>query len=243
MDVLSSQSLDQGVFASLVGEPLSGVMLVTLDARLLYANDQAARMFSTSSMTGTQWVALDVLRPGFMPDGWRDDVADLGRRVLAGDNKVVLRTIWQGAQIFTWPTLLNAMPFMPGVLPQSSTWRTPEPTGPVLMLTSRRVGRSCAAEIYADSSLKVMQSRVADLGKVKVLTERELQVLAILGDGGTLRAAAHRLHRSEKTIDAHRSAIHTKLGITDRLQLAFISQTLGLTLEDVDRFVVTGALK
>jgi len=162
--------------------------------------------------------------------------------LLKDGGHVLLRTIWHGLQVLSWATLLERLPFEPGLLPQSATWESPETLAPVMLLTSRHVGRVCSAAYFADPSVRVVHARSNDLGPLAVLTNRELQVLALLGDGGTLSEAAKRLHRSEKTIDAHRSAIHAKLGITDRVQLACVSQRLGLTLEDVDRMTDAGQL-
>ncbi len=48
------------------------------------------------------------------------------------------------------------------------------------------------------------------------LTPRELQVLALVADGATNRAAGERLHLSEATVKTHLLSIYAKLGVGDR---------------------------
>ncbi|QDZ15459.1 response regulator [Humibacter ginsenosidimutans] len=48
------------------------------------------------------------------------------------------------------------------------------------------------------------------------LTSRELEVLALVADGATNRAAGQRLHLSEATVKTHLLSIYAKLGVGDR---------------------------
>jgi len=77
-----------------------------------------------------------------------------------------------------------------------------------------------------------VESDYAELGQLGVLTTRELEVLALLGQGMRIREAAAILFRSEKTIDKHRTAIGRKLNETDRVELAIIARNAGLRLSD-----------
>ncbi|MGN6427939.1 MAG: response regulator [Leifsonia sp.] len=49
-----------------------------------------------------------------------------------------------------------------------------------------------------------------------LLTPRELEVLALVADGATNRAAGARLHLSEATVKTHLLSIYAKLGVGDR---------------------------
>ena len=49
-----------------------------------------------------------------------------------------------------------------------------------------------------------------------LLTPRELEVLALVADGATNRAAGARLHVSEATVKTHLLSIYAKLGVGDR---------------------------
>src|ERR1041385_5068883 len=53
----------------------------------------------------------------------------------------------------------------------------------------------------------------------EVLTDRELQVLQLLGTGQSTRKIAESLSLSFKTIEAHRDNIKRKLGLQDAVEL------------------------
>lgn len=52
--------------------------------------------------------------------------------------------------------------------------------------------------------------------EASALTPRELEVLALVAEGATNRAAGERLHVSEATVKTHLISIYTKLGVGDR---------------------------
>jgi DNA-binding CsgD family transcriptional regulator len=66
--------------------------------------------------------------------------------------------------------------------------------------------------------------------KVKVLdlTDRELEVLALIGIGLTNRAIAQKLYISQKTVGVHVSHILSKLGVANRVAAAATAQRLGI---------------
>jgi PAS domain S-box-containing protein len=72
-----------------------------------------------------------------------------------------------------------------------------------------------------------------DLGRLSVLTSRELEVLRLIGESMTTAEIADRLHRSVKTIEWHRVSLGSKLGAANRVELASIATNAGLQyLED-----------
>ena len=66
------------------------------------------------------------------------------------------------------------------------------------------------------------------------LTEREREVLGLLGRGWGNAAIASHLHLTEGTVRNHVSAILGKLGVSDRTQAALIALRWGLTGSDED---------
>ena len=63
---------------------------------------------------------------------------------------------------------------------------------------------------------KAVQSTEAGTGSpVDSLSDRELEVLQLLGKGGSTRSIAEALHLSVKTIETHRAHIKEKLGFQD----------------------------
>ena len=60
------------------------------------------------------------------------------------------------------------------------------------------------------------------------LTARELDVLALLAKGETVRSIGEKLGLSEKTVANHQSALREKLGVKNSVQLARVAAQLGL---------------
>lgn len=67
-----------------------------------------------------------------------------------------------------------------------------------------------------------------DFGELEKLTEREREVLSLIGEGLSTAEIANRLHRSVKTIEWHRASLGTKLNVSNRVELAQIALRLGL---------------
>ncbi len=66
--------------------------------------------------------------------------------------------------------------------------------------------------------------RAGDLG----LTERELAVLGLLGEGLTAQAIARRLQTSPRTVQKHLEHVYRKLGVRDRLVAVQRAREVGL---------------
>ncbi|MET7337044.1 response regulator transcription factor [Nonomuraea sp. NPDC005650] len=64
--------------------------------------------------------------------------------------------------------------------------------------------------------------------RVSALTEREREVLALLGAGMSNAEIARELHIVEGTVKAYVSAILTRLGVRNRVQAAIIAHEAGL---------------
>jgi DNA-binding NarL/FixJ family response regulator len=62
------------------------------------------------------------------------------------------------------------------------------------------------------------------------LTEREHEVLALIGQGYNNHEIAHRLTLSQKTVRNHVSNILSKLQVADRTALALLARNKGLTM-------------
>jgi DNA-binding NarL/FixJ family response regulator len=66
---------------------------------------------------------------------------------------------------------------------------------------------------------RTVGSRLADRDPVEGLSDRELEVLGLIGQGQTTREIARRLHLSENTIDTYRERIKVKLRLDNGAQL------------------------
>ncbi|MGP3980773.1 response regulator transcription factor [Streptomyces sp. KR80] len=64
--------------------------------------------------------------------------------------------------------------------------------------------------------------------RLEALTERELEVLALLGEGLSNADAGERIHMSEATVKTYVSRILAKLGCENRVQAALLARDAGL---------------
>jgi DNA-binding NarL/FixJ family response regulator len=54
---------------------------------------------------------------------------------------------------------------------------------------------------------------------IEVLSDRELEIFRLIGEGETTAAMAKQFHRSPKTIETYRARIKSKLNLKDNMQL------------------------
>ncbi len=66
--------------------------------------------------------------------------------------------------------------------------------------------------------------------KIKTLTEREREVIGLVGEGLKNKAIAERLCISETTVRHHLTPVFAKLGVSDRLELAIYAYKHGLAI-------------
>ena len=75
-----------------------------------------------------------------------------------------------------------------------------------------------AAEDPADvTAISLLKDKIKDV--LTSLTERERNVVAVIGEGLKNKQIAERLFISETTVRHHLSSIFEKLGVSDRLEL------------------------
>lgn len=81
----------------------------------------------------------------------------------------------------------------------------------------------------------VVHAQNISLGKLDVLTSRELEILALMGQGLRTKEIAKQLSRSVSTIENHRDKIGMKLGVKDRSELIRMANLAVLQVEDASR--------
>ncbi|MEV8637704.1 response regulator transcription factor [Streptosporangium sp. NPDC051023] len=84
---------------------------------------------------------------------------------------------------------------------------------------SPRVARRVISELSGGRAIRTAAARE----RVAVLTPRERDVLALVGEGLSNAQIARRLHLVEGTVKAHVSAILTRLGARNRVQAAILA--------------------
>jgi len=75
--------------------------------------------------------------------------------------------------------------------------------------------------------LKSQQFRLSDFDHIPFLSEREKEVLILMGGGYTHKEIAAKLHLSKRTIDAHRDRIFNKLGCNKVSEAVTYASNLG----------------
>ena len=85
------------------------------------------------------------------------------------------------------------------------------------------------ANVLGDMT-RTQVARQCDVEKTKItsLTDREREVIGLLGEGLKNKHIAERLFISEATVRHHLTAIFAKLGVTDRLELVIYAYQHGL---------------
>lgn len=210
-----------GAVGALVGvlaqEPTTGVSILGMDGMLVWANDQAARLFFGEQARAADYVGKPM--SAFFEKAVAEDRLRLFHEQVT-KGPVLLRNIRQGHQIVSWMQFIEP--------------ETPEGRGQVLVVTRRQPG-DVAGTLLVDGPYKVEESRFVHLGPLDVLTPRELEVLALLGQGMSVKEIARLLHRSEKTVETHRASIGRKLKVDDRVILAEIARRAGISVADAER--------
>jgi DNA-binding CsgD family transcriptional regulator len=203
--------VESQIWEALTTEPSVAVHILDCDLRVLYCNETMARDFlgmSASEVMGrplAEVVGEEVV----------EDTKRAIERLSAGDGPLGLRRIWQGRQIV-------------------GTFRriaVPSRKDDHFLVITRHLG----TRSLEDVDLPVIDAETVLLGPLEVLSPRELEVLCLLGHGLAIKEIGRVLHRSPRTIEAHRHNIGRKLEESDRVKLAQIAVEAGLTLADAGR--------
>jgi DNA-binding CsgD family transcriptional regulator len=201
----------------LLREPGTGVALVGTDGTILFVNRQCAEIFLGP---GTEPAAV-INKPlkSLFPEPWVAERLRIFDQMRASKRPVLLRSIWRGFQQVSTMRLIDA---------------SPEQPERVLVITRRVPTPDRPAALANNASIEVIESSLADFGELDVLTDRELEVLTLIGDGMSAKEIAAVLKVTAKTVENHRQAIGKKLEARKATELAAIARQAGLTLADAN---------
>lgn len=215
------------VWDALTSEPHTGVSLMTAEGRVTYLNAQATAIYF-----GPKAKPADIagrMIDELYPPEFCEDRRRVIQNVVKSGKPVLFRAIWRGFQHHAWiyPT--------PGVAENMQAANaSPHPLPGVLVITRRSADDD--GELHANpADYDYECAEVNDLGELDALTPRELEVLALLGQGLSVPEVAGLLHRSAKTIETHRERIGQKLRTRNRSELVMLVQRAGLTPADAQR--------
>jgi DNA-binding CsgD family transcriptional regulator len=199
------------IWEALVTEPSVAVHILDRDLRVVYCNETLAGDLLDRPVSEVMGKPLaDLVGPEVVEDTKRAI-----ERLSECDGRLGLRRIWKGRQVVG---------------------------------TFRRIGldardqdhflvitRHLGARALESIDIPMVDAETIRLGPLDVLSPRELEVLCLLGHGLTIKEIGGVLHRSPRTIEAHRHNIGRKLEESDRVKLAQIAVEAGLTLADAER--------
>ena len=207
------------IWNNVTTDPTTGITLMSIDGIILYMNAQSIRIFFNQDIDASEVVGKSLYELEFSDD-WARERIELFEKIQSTGEPVLIRTVWHGKQQFSWMSLV------PGE-------EEGEPDR--VMVITRRIAAGDEANHFLEGDHEVFNSKVIRLGELQKLTPRELEILALIGQGMTIKEIAAALFRSVKTIENHRESIGRKLKKTRGVELAYIAHSAGLRVEDAAR--------
>ena len=196
-------------WAALIADCNCSVMVMDSDSSIYFANEMAAKLLHQTQVTGRRLHDFTIAPVAEERVAFiRESIASVCAITVDG----MVAGFWRR-------TTYRPLPSEVGQRPR--------------VLAVARMGSS-----YHDQSRPrgVVRARHDDTGALHVLTTREIEILCFIGEGYSSADIARHLHRSVKTIEWHRVALGTKLGIANRVELARIAIRAGLVqIDDVER--------
>lgn len=106
------------------------------------------------------------------------------------------------------------------------------PSALILGIVAVAAGQKVMEPSVAEHIAGLLSKRSAERNHYDGLTQRELQMVAMIARGMVAKEIAHELHISDKTVRNHISNIYRKLGIFDRSQAVLYAIKKGLVVAD-----------
>ncbi|MFO0835937.1 MAG: PAS and helix-turn-helix domain-containing protein [Phycisphaerales bacterium] len=213
-----SPEIARAFFQMAALEPISAVGVVSMEGTILYVNEHGARLMRGEETSSARLVGRSMSE--FFPPEIMRERLEIFKRTGADAPPVLIRNIWNGNQLAAFFQRVSAPDDAPGR---------------DVMIVRGRLIPGDLRSLYSPDMVTLVYSSFVRLGPLDCLSPQELRVMALIGAGMSVREAAKELHRAEKTIESHCTAIHRKLGVNDRLEVARLAQRAGLTLEDAER--------
>lgn len=209
-------SVRNAAWDAIMCDPTAGLLVADEEGRAIFCNDRAAEFYRGSGAKGPECLGL----------GWAQRLpADAVQRrrqifqdVRSAGRPILVRTMFAGHQTFA---LIHPVPPQDGESPR--------------FLILLRTVSGDGTPTTSDTSLPLIESESIDLGPLNVLSPRELEVLALVGQNLSSKEIAKVLHRSDKTIENHRYSISKKLSGASAQELAALARRAGLTIRDAHR--------
>ncbi len=215
MESLSAQRL-MDIFAN--GYCALSLIVLTPEGIVVYANAVAINGFPGVNQETIKGKHLADL----MPSAWAQERIGYMQQAAQTGKTVPMVDLLSGTRLYT---TLRPIEIEHHGHKETLIFITVEPVSPIQLQWIRSQ--------FQDG--EIIMAEHIDLGRLSVLTAREIEVLALMGQGLRQKEIATKLCRSISTIDRHRERIGEKLGIKDRADLITIAREAGLEVEDAHR--------
>jgi two-component system, NarL family, response regulator LiaR len=182
---------------------------------------------------GTGAAAVD-LAAQLKPDIVLMDLVMPGLDGIAATSQI--KALGIGIKVIALTSFTEDDKVFPAIQAGASSYLLKDVTPDALVDAIRAVHRG-EARLHPEIMRKLMeqvarQPQVEPAANVPALTQRELEVIHLVGQGQSNREIAETLVISEKTAKAHVSNILGKLGLDDRTQMAIYAVRNGLADQD-----------
>jgi DNA-binding CsgD family transcriptional regulator len=200
-----------GLWQALSQTPGIGISITDIQGNLIFVNDTSLVLFSGQ-------VAIDYRGKSiadFHPAAFVKERLELIRRVLSENRPLRIHHVYAGHSITStvWPLKDRGI----------SKSR---------VIVVSRAGPPQPADNLVQQNIETFHTEYIELGSMNVLSQRELEVLVLLGHGLTIPEAAKLLNRSPKTIQRHKESISKKIHLHRQSDLVELVTGIGLTMDD-----------
>ncbi len=200
----------QALWTAFSQTPGVGVSITDTQGRLIFVNDTSLVFFSGSPDVDYQNKTIaDFHTPEFVQERLR-----LIGRVISENKPLSISHILHGRPLVStvWPFRDHQPPF-----------------NRAIVITYQR---GAGSPLPIPSEIESVQTNYIDLGPLSVLSQRELEVMILLGHGLSVPRTAAILSRSAKTIERHKESISEKLALKGQAEIVQVVSSMGLDLSD-----------
>lgn len=190
----------------LFDHPFVAAAVIDYDGRILWGNTRGKQLYFNNPDLDYDGKTVH----DFLPDEMVIERLGLLRMVCDTGRSAFFRQILGGKSVVTTYHKME----------------TPEDETPRALILSGEATND--AQLIVPDHYFRFETKLVNFGILDKLSPREIEVLALISEGLTTDKIAEKLGRSPKTIEAHRSAISRKLGISSRIGLSEVARRAGL---------------